>query len=254
MIDRSESDGIVTLRLNHGKASALDVELLEALQSELAAAESARAVNLTGSGSIFSAGVDLFRLIDEGADYVRRFFPLLSSAIRQLFSMPNPVVAAANGHAIAGGAILVCATDARLMAAGNGRIGMTEVLVGVPFPAAVLEIVRFALPSGRLQNLVYTGRTLLPDEALAAGFIDEIVGPDALLDRARERAAQLAAIPREAFRLTKAQLRAPALEAMRFGDVNDAQALAVWSDPATHAAIRDYLARTVRKGDASKAS
>ena len=118
-IDRSESNGIVTLTLNHGKASALDVELLEALQHELSAAEDARAVVLTGSGSIFSAGVDLFRLVDGGADYVRRFFPLLRDAVRQLFAMPVPVVAAANGHAIAGGAILVYACDVRLMAASS---------------------------------------------------------------------------------------------------------------------------------------
>src|SRR5512142_1430222 len=104
MIDRSESDGIVTLTLNHGKAAALDADLLEALQRELDACVGARAIVLTGSGSIFSAGVDLFRLVDGGAGYVRRFFPLLRAVVRQLFAMPLPVVAAANGHAIAGGA------------------------------------------------------------------------------------------------------------------------------------------------------
>jgi enoyl-CoA hydratase len=247
MIEQHESDGIVTLTLEHGKAAALDVELLEALQGELAAASEARAVILTGSGSIFSAGVDLFRMTDGGAEYVRRFFPLLRDTIRQLFAMPMPVVAAANGHAIAGGAIFVYASDIRLMAAGKGRIGTPELLVGLPFPVAALEIVRFAVPHDRLQHLIYSGRTLLPDEALAAGVIDEVVEPDALLARANEVAAQLAAVPRESFRLTKAELRAPALEAMRFGDVNDAQALAVWSDPAIHQHIREYLARTVRK-------
>src|SRR6266508_4375168 len=168
MIERTESHGIVTLRLAHGKAAALDVELLEALDRELRAAEEAPAVVLTGSGSIFCAGVDLFRLVDGGADYVRRFFPLLRDTMRRLFAMPRPVVAAANGHAIAGGAILVYACDLRLMAAGNGRIGTPELLVGVPFPAAALEIVRFAVPGDRLQQLVLTGRTLPADEALAA--------------------------------------------------------------------------------------
>lgn len=245
MIDRSESNGIVTLTLNHGKAAALDVELLEALQRELAAAADAPAIVLTGSGTIFSAGVDLFRMTNEGAGYVRRFFPLLRDVIGQLFTMPGPVVAAANGHAIAGGAILVYASDARLMASGNGRIGTPELLVGVPFPAAALEVVRFAVRD--VQKLVYTGRSLPPDDALAAGLIDEVVAPDALLARASEVAAQLAAIPRAAFRVTKAQLRAPAVEAMRLGDARDAEALAAWSDPAVHQHIREYLARTVRR-------
>src|ERR687884_624248 len=143
MIERTESEGIVTLRLNHGKPSAMDVELLEALQRELTACADARAVVLTGTGSIFCAGVDLFRLTSEGAGYVRRFFPLLRDALRQLFAMPLPVVAAANGHAIAGGALLVYACDARLMS--GGRIGTPELLVGVPFPASAMEIVRFAV-------------------------------------------------------------------------------------------------------------
>jgi enoyl-CoA hydratase len=156
--------------------------------------------------------------------------------------MPMPVVAAANGHAIAGGAILVYACDLRLMS--GGRIGMPELLVGVPFPAAILEIVRFAVP--RVQQFALTGRTVPADEALAAGMIDEVVAPDALLARAQELASQLAAVPTQSFRLTKAQLRAPALELMA-RDGRDAEALAVWSDPAVHEHIREYLARTVRK-------
>ena len=241
-IKRTESNGIVTLKLAHGKAAALDVELLEALQRELSAAEDARAVVLTGSGSIFSAGVDLFRLVDGGADYVRRFFPLLRDALRQLFAMPVPVVAAVNGHAIAGGAILVFACDIRLMS--GGRIGVPEHLVGVPFPAAVLEIVRFAVPIP--QRFVLTGRTVPPDEALAAGMIDEVVDAAALPDRAMEAAQQLAAVPRQTFRMTKQRLRAPAL-ALMSDDASDAEALAVWCAPETHQYIRDYLARTVRK-------
>src|SRR5215470_10036601 len=115
MIERSQHDGILTLRLAHGKASALDVELLDALLRELdSVAEDVRALVLTGTGSIFSAGVDLFRLTREGADYVRRFLPLLSRVLRALFTFPRPVVAAVNGHAIAGGCILALAADARL--------------------------------------------------------------------------------------------------------------------------------------------
>jgi len=247
VIERSESEGIVTLRLAHGKAAAMDVELMQALDRELDDTKSAHAVILTGTGSIFCAGVDLFRLVDAGNEYVREFFPLLRDVVRKLFALPRPVVVAANGHAIAGGCILVCAGDVRLMADGNGRIGVAELLVGVPFPAAALEIVRFAAPL-QVQRLVYSGVTLPAREALASGLLDEVVDPAALLDRANDVARQLAAIPAESFRLTKHHLRAPALERMaHLGEINDAKALAVWSDPAIHQRIRDYLARTVRK-------
>jgi enoyl-CoA hydratase len=247
MIERDERDGIVTLRLAHGKASAMDVELCDALLHALDDAEQARAIVLTGSGTIFSAGVDLFRLTNEGAPYVQRFFPLLRDAIRKLFAMSVPVVAATNGHAIAGGCILVLAADYRLMAEGNGRIGVPELLVGVPFPVSALETVRFAVPAA--STLIVTGKTLTARDALAAGMIDEVVAPEMLLERAQAMAAQLASIPRESFRLTKRALRAAALERMTSAsaELSDAQALAVWADSATHDHIRDYLAKTIKK-------
>lgn len=249
MIERTLQEGILTLRLAHGKASALDVELLEALQRELTGTgEDVRAVILTGTGTIFSAGVDLFRLTQEGDGYVRRFLPLLSSCLRTLFAFPKPVVAAANGHAIAGGCLLVLAADLRLMAEGNGRMGVPELLVGVPFPAAALELVRFTVAPDKVQSLVYTGRTVPPPDALAAGMLDEVIPADKLLPRAQELARQLAAIPAETFRLTKQALRAQTLARIDgVGVIQDEAAMKVWLAPETHAVIRTYLQRTVRK-------
>jgi enoyl-CoA hydratase len=248
MIERSQQDGILTLHLAHGKASALDVELLDALVRELdGVAEDVRAIILTGTGSIFCAGVDLFRLTQDGADYVRRFLPLLSRFLHTLFTFPKPVVVAANGHAIAGGCMIVLAADVRLMAEGNGKIGVPELLVGVPFPAAALELVRFAVPAHQVQSLIYTGRTLPPPEALAAGLVDQVVAPGDLLARAHEVARQLAQIPPQAFRLTKQALRAPALERIDRAREQDQAALEVWTTAETHAYIREYLRRTIRK-------
>jgi enoyl-CoA hydratase len=249
MIARSQHDGILTLRLAHGKASALDVELLDALLGELdSATEDVRALVLTGTGSIFSAGVDLFRLTRDGADYVGHFLPLLCRFLRTLFAFPRPVVAAVNGHAIAGGCVITLACDVRLMAEGAGRIGVPELLVGVPFPTAALEIVRFAVPRSGVQSLIYTGRTLPPQDARGAGLIDEVVAPGALLARAEEVARQLALVPPPVYRLTKQSLRAEALERIeRLGESQDRAALEVWSAPQTHAHIREYLRRTLGK-------
>jgi enoyl-CoA hydratase len=249
MITSSQHEGVLTLRLAHGKSSALDVELLDALLRELdGVAEDARALILTGTGSIFSAGVDLFRLTREGPDYVRRFLPLLSRFVHALFTFPRPVIAAVNGHAIAGGCVIVLTSDARLMAEGDGRIGVPELLVGLPFPTAALEVVRFAVPRDKMQSLIYTGRTLSPRGALGAGLIEEVVAPDALLTRAHELAQQLALIPPPVYRLTKQSLRAAALERIeKAGKSQDQAALEVWSSPQTHAHVRDYLRRTLGK-------
>jgi enoyl-CoA hydratase len=248
MIERSQHEGILTLRLAHGKASALDVELLDALLRELEeVATDVRAIVLTGTGSIFSAGVDLFRLTQEDAAYVGHFLPLLSRFLCTLFTFPRPVVAAVNGHAIAGGCVLVLACDVRLMAEGTGRIGVPELLVGVPFPAAPLEIVRFAVPWDRIQSLIYTGRTLPSREALAAGLVDEVVAAESLLARAQEIAGQLAQIPPNVFRLTKQSLRAPSVERIERASEQDQGVLKVWAEDETRAHIREYLHRTLRK-------
>lgn len=249
MIERSDNNGIVTLRLAHGKASALDVELIDGIArvvAELALDDTSRAVIFTGTGSIFSAGVDLFRLTEAGDEYVNRFVPALSRTLLDLFSFPKPLVVAVNGHAIAGGCIFTLCGDYRLMAQGNGRIGIPELLVGVPFPPAIIEVVRFSVPPQHLQMLMYTGRTLPPDDALRYGLVDEVT--DALDARASEVAAQLAALPADIFRLTKRQLRDKAIgRAKHYANELDATVAELWRAPETHGRIRDYLARTVRK-------
>ena len=102
---------------------------------------------------MFSAGVDLLKVVDGGAVYVRMFLPVFRRVFESLFDYPKPVVAAVNGHAIAGGCVLACAADHRVMAAGTARIGMPELLVGVALPTVALETVRCACPS-RLRRLI----------------------------------------------------------------------------------------------------
>ena len=247
MIEQTTRDGVAILRLAHGKASALDLELLAGFQEALAnvAAADARAVVITGTGGIFSAGVDLFRLVKEGAPYVGRFFPAMVDAFTELFLFPRPVIAAVNGHAIAGGAIITAACDYRLMASGKARVGVPELAVGVPFPALALEIVRFAIPPQHVEDLVYSGATITADDAFGRGLIDEVVDPDALLDRAIAVAADFGSRPRDAFRMTKRQLRMPYVARARELAAADQEALEIWSAPETHDHIRQYLERTV---------
>jgi enoyl-CoA hydratase len=134
------------------------------------------------------------------------------------------------------------------MAEGAGTIGLPELLVGVPFPAAGLEVLRFALPREKLQSLIYTGRTLAPQDALGAGLVDEVVAPGDLLARAQEVAHQLALIPPIVCRLTKQLLRAEALERIeRASEAEEQAMLQLWSAPETHAHIREYVRRTVGK-------
>ena len=246
MIELAEQNGVTVLRLAHGKVNAMSMEFCEALTARFAEIPPARAVVMTATGRTFSAGVDLVRLLEGGAPYVRKFLPVLSNMFATVFSHPAPVVAAINGHAIAGGCVLACAADKRLMARNGGRIGVTELLVGVPFPPAAMEIMRCAIASQFFAEAILSGATYTPDEAVARGFVHDVVEPQALLENAVAAANALAALPPKAFALTKRQIRAPALERMQNPEL-DAAITQIWTAPETLGRVRDYVARTLRK-------
>ena len=146
MIHSSDRDGARWLRMESGKVQALDLELVMDLRAAIGAAraDDAPPVVLTGTGTSFSAGVDLFRVVREGEPYVSRFLPALADLLLDLFTYPGPLVTAINGHAVAGGALIAWCGDLRVMADGKGRIGVPELRVGVPFPAVAIEILRLA--------------------------------------------------------------------------------------------------------------
>ena len=250
MIDIRSHAGIAVLTLTYGKANALDIELCEALTArfmELRGSD-AKAVVVTGQGKIFSAGVDLRRLNEGGAGYIRKFLPALHRLYDAVFYHPKPVVAAINGHAIAGGAVLACCADRRIMTREGGRIGVTELLVGVPFPALAFEIVRFAVPPRYLPEFTLSGATYETDAALQRGWIDEVAEPGELIEDAIAVAQELALLSPVAFAQTKMQIRQVVTERMaQSGEATDKAVTAIWTAPETLNYIRDYVARRLKK-------
>lgn len=246
MIHREDHSGISVLRLDHGKAHAIDLELAVALRDELDELEidqRVRAVVITGTGSIFCAGVDIARVAEEGPAYVDEYVPALVEMIVKQFRFPLPLIAAINGHAIAGGCVLAAGCDYRIMADGSGTIGVPELKVGLPFPLAAVEVLRFATSEAHLQELVYRGKTYAVAEAYERGLIDEVVEPRALLSRAFRVANQLGSEPSARFRITKRQLRQPTIERIeRHAHHTHGEVIAAWKDPASVEAIRHYLA------------
>jgi enoyl-CoA hydratase len=172
----------------------------------------------------------------------------MTTAFETLFTYPKPVIAAVNGHAIAGGCVLACAADFTLMANNKGRIGVSELLVGVPFPAIALEIVRFAASPQHFQRIIYHAETFPPEKALQLGLIDEIVEPENLLSQAITIAEQLASIPAPTFKVTKKQIRRPAMERVR-KSLEDFESIArdQWKKAETREAIRNFMAQTFKK-------
>jgi enoyl-CoA hydratase len=248
MIEISERDRVGLLRMCDGKANAMSLDFCELLTERFKQLQASpvHAIVITGSARIFSAGVDLLRLLDGGAPYIREFLPKLTAMLTLVFSCPKPVLAAINGHAVAGGCVLACAADRRLMGREAGRIGVTELLVGVPFPSAALEIMRCATLPQHFADVIFSGSTFTPAQAVERGLVHETVEDDTLLNDALGCAQTLAALPPPAFALTKRQIRRAYLEQLNLDD-SRADVERIWTAPETLARIRDYVGRTLRK-------
>ena len=242
MLITEDRDEVAVLRIEHGRVGALDVELLNALTEAVTASD--RALVITGSGSSFSAGVDLRRILDGGQPYTEELLAALSRTFRVVFDHPRPTVAAVNGHAIAGGCVLALACDLRLMS--GGRIGLTELTVGVPFPTSALEIVRHALGS-RAGQVLLGAETADRERALALGMVDELTEPGELVPRALALATELAARSPESYRLAKVQLHRPANAAIEATAGGDAAVLAGWTSDDTRRRIEAALAALARR-------
>jgi enoyl-CoA hydratase len=240
-----QRDGVAVVRLDDGKVNALDLELLTAISATMSRLADAPAVVLTGARTVFSAGVDLRRIVEGGPAYVREFLPELSRAFLAVFDHPRPVVAAVNGHALAGGCVLAAACDVRLMS--GGTIGLTELLVGVPFPVVPLEIMRFAVGPA-VAGLALTGRTIGPHEASRIGLVDAVVEQEELVPEAVRRAASLGRMPRAAYALTKEQLhRFTRQRIQELRPVDDPRATRVWESDEARASVAQYLGRLGRE-------
>ena len=180
--------------------------------------------------------------------YLLGFLPALITMFETVFFHPQPVVAAVNGHAIAGGCVLACAADHRVMSRHPGRIGVPELPVGVPFPTVALEILRSVVAPPQLRTLVYGGATYTPEEASHLGLVDALVEPQELIACAVAAAERLLMIPASAFALTKQQLRQPVMARLQAARAGTDQAIQhLWMMPETREAIRRYVSQTFKK-------
>ncbi len=241
MTDLDTAGGVTIVRFDNAPVNALDLNLLEVIIDSMRSVEGP--VVLTGAGRSFSAGVDLRALADGGTDYSGRFVAALSEAFLAIYDHPAPVVAAINGHAIAGGCVLAMCADLRLMS--GGTIGLTELAVGVPFPVAALEICRDAMgTSARLAAL--QAKTVDANTALARGWIDEVVPKDEVVDRALATARELGQYSPAAYAATKMQLHRPVRAAIDAGTATDADVRASWISEDTRVRINAFLESLAR--------
>ena len=240
------SGEVAVLPMRAGKANAIGSAFLDRLSAQLDAVQSsgAAALVLTGEGTAFSAGLDLPELTGLDRPGLERFIRRFSEVMLRVFTLPVPVVAAINGHAIAGGCVLALQADVRLAADGDYRIGLNEVQIGLGLPAVVLETLRCQVSPGSMGPVALEGRLLLPEQAQVLGLVEAVVPAAALLERARARAAELAALPRPAFSEVKQALRGPVAAAVRRVERADARR---WVETAFSEPARTRLGEVVSR-------
>ena len=201
--------GVVVVTLDRPPVNALETSFVRDLEATLEAeSREAQALVLTGTGKAFSAGVDTKAAATLDREGQHAGVEAINSLVTTLFGLPLPVVAAVNGHALGGGLIVPLACDVLVATSAECKLGLTEVVAGVPFPAAPLAVCRHRLSPPAYNNLCLTGRTIGPEEALALGVVDELAAPQLLVERAAEVAAGLAGYP--AYARVKDQVRATA--------------------------------------------
>lgn len=205
---------VTTITLDHGKANALSIEVLEELHAQFDRAEAdGAAVLFTGRPGLFSAGFDL-KVFQQGGEALVRMLELGARLMARIFSFPRPVVIAAPGHAMAAGAFLLLAADVRIGADGDFRVGLNETQIGLTLPWPVIELARYRLAPAHWDESVVAATIYTPADAVAPGFLDRVASPDDLLDDANATVERLAALNTDAYAANKARLRGPTAEAL----------------------------------------
>jgi len=208
-------DGIAALTMDDGKANVMSVAMLQALNAAFDRAQADQAVVvLAGRERVFSGGFDL-AVFSRGADELVAMLEAGARLTERLLSFPRPIVTACTGHAIAMGAFLLLSTDMRIGVDHGARFQLNEVQVGLTMPRFAIEVCRQRLSPVCLSQAVATAVTYSPQQAVAAGFLDEVVPVEALTDAVRARAEGLAKLHTAAFAATKLRLRRQALAALR---------------------------------------
>jgi enoyl-CoA hydratase len=204
----SSRDEVTVVTIDRPPANAMSPELLaEGCDLvERIREEPPKAVVLTGGGDFFSGGVDLKLAPRFSPQEQERMVAGINALFAAWYSLWLPVVAAVNGHAVAGGMILALCADHRVGAEG-ARYGLTEVQVGVPYPAAAIGVVSAELTPGAARRLVLGAELIDSQEALALGLLDELLPADQVLARGLEVASSLAALPADVYADSKRQLR-----------------------------------------------
>lgn len=190
LLSYQQHNNIATITLNNGKVNAVSPQVITEFNRALDQAENDQAVVIiTGQPGILSGGYDL-KVMKDGPESAIQLVTAGSTLARRLLAFPTPVIAACSGHAVAKGAFLLLASDVRIGVAGDFKIGLNEVNIGMTMHYAGIELAKERLPDSWFNRSVLCAEMFDPETAVTAGFLDKVVPAEHLLSTANAIAGQ----------------------------------------------------------------
>lgn len=210
------NNNIATITIDDGKANVVGLDFLDKINACLDRAEQEQvsAIIIKGREGMFSGGFDLGEFkkgLEQGLAMVGRGFELLV----RLYSFPLPLVAACTGHGIAMGAFIIMACDSRVGIRGNFKMSLPETAIGMELPPILVELTASRISRRHMTRVALQSEVYSPEDAVGAGFIDEVVDASELDARTMAIAEQLAKLPQSQYAANKLSVRAHTLKAMK---------------------------------------
>lgn len=216
-VQLQKGEGIATLMLGRGKVNAINgtvVDQMKDLLNTLERDPEIRSIILTAVGKFFSFGFDIPEFLSFTKAQFKQYLNNFTELYTYIFLYPKPVVAALNGHTIAGGCMLALACDSRVMATGKAKISLNEIAFGSSVFAGSTEMLRFWVGSANATRVLSSGSMYSAEEAKSIGLIDEVATEDDLMKVAFNTASSLASRYPSAFASIKSLLRRSIAEEM----------------------------------------
>ncbi len=209
MPKKIEHGEVLELRIERPPVNALDPTLVHALHEAIksAPAAGAKALVLSGTPGMFSAGLDVAALLKLDHAGMGKFWEEFFSMLRTLAVSPIPVACAITGHSPAGGAVMSIFCDYRIAAQGKFKIGLNEVMVGLPVPRVILAGLKRIVGERQAERLAVRGLLVSPDEALACGLVDQVLAPEEVVPASVAWCHTMLKLPPKAMHATRSVLR-----------------------------------------------
>ena len=217
----SVDGSIATVTLAHGKVNSINETLVDDFNEALDQIQSDTSVDaviLTGRDKFFSFGFDVPELLTLSREDLTRFLTKHTAVLARLFMFEKPIIAAINGHATAGGCMLIMACDYRIAAGGRAKVGLNEIDLGVAVFGGSAEMLCYWTGNWCAELILNEGKLYSIDEAADLAMIDKIVRPENLISSATEKAKEYGAKPRAAYRTIKKLLRGAVADRIAQGE------------------------------------